>query len=588
VNYPVPSLVALYPSATAAGTTGFTLRVAGANFTSDSWAYWNGYYRSSTYIRPSLLEVSLLDSDLATARTAQVTADNPTPGGGISNALPFSVTSAVTTQGTVVAGSLTAAAGGRVLLPVTLSLNSGITIDSLLFNIQITPQGAAPALTGTTGFVGDSSLPTPVATGSSNGITVSWPPSLTPALSGTRLLGYVTVSVPVSAADGALYSVRVTAAGASKAGAPVPLGNGPNAQVTVRSAGSITLISGNNQSVVLGGALANPLLVRITDSSGNPVAGAGVHFAVTAGTASLSAPWVTTDGNGQAQVTAAGCSQLGSITVSATAVNAGGTALAGSPIQFQATAYAAGSYLIGDVFPAVSAAGDKNNDGTYLEAGEFGDESLTILDLIYALRAVTSVPGFRPPACSDRFDAIDAFPKDTETTRGGDGILNTVDLIYTLRRVNNVDTSRTRRTTRGLACPAQAPGDVATMLHRAGGDSTAAIEFGETAPAGDSRVRVPLLFAAGELDLAGLSFALGTGDAPGAARLRFVPADGVPAPSLVDDQLPGVLALAWLDGLRLRGTGPRPLLGFIEMPAVSSLRLYGLDAVAVGRPSRFE
>jgi hypothetical protein len=404
VDLPVPSLVALYPSATAAGTTGFTLRVAGANFTTQQrWAYWNGYLRSSTYISPSLLEVSLLDSDLATARTAQVTVENFT---GMSNALPFSVTSAVTTQGTVVAGSLTAAAGGRVLLPVTLSLNSGITIDSLLFNIQITPQGAAPALTGTPGFVSDSSLPTPVATGSSNGITVCWPPSLTPALSGTKLLGYVTVSVPVSAADGALYSVRVTAAGASKAGAPVPLGNGPNAQVTVRSAGSITLISGNNQSVVFGGALANPLVVRITDSSGNPVAGAGVHFAVTAGAASLSAPWVTTDGNGQAQVTAAGCSQLGSITVSVTAVNAGGAALAGSPVQFQATAYAAGSYLIGDVFPAISAAGDKNNDGTYLEAGEFGDESLTILDLIYALRAVTSVPGHRPPTCSDRFDAI--------------------------------------------------------------------------------------------------------------------------------------------------------------------------------------
>jgi len=580
VNYPVPSLVALYPSVTAAGTTGFTLRVAGANFTPQQrWAYWNGYLRSSTYISPSLLEVSLLDSDLATARTAQVTVENFT---GISNALPFSVTSAVTTQGAVAAGSLIAAAGGRLLLPVTLSLNSGITIDSLLFNIQITPQGAAPALTGTPGFVSDSSLPTPVATGSSNGITVCWPPSLTPALSGTKLLGYVTVSVPVSAADGALYSVRVTAAGASKAGAPVPLGNGPNAQVTVRSAGSITLISGNNQSVVFGGALANPLVVRITDSSGNPVAGAGVHFAVTAGAASLSAPWVTTDGNGQAQVTAAGCSQLGSITVSATAVNAGGAALAGSPVQFQATAYAAGSYLIGDVFPAISAAGDKNNDGTYLEAGEFGDESLTILDLIYALRAVTSVPGHRPPTCSDRFDAIDSFPKDTDTARGGDGILNTVDLIYTLRRVTNVDTSRPQRLQRTGPCASRTPGSPATMAARAGGNEAGISgEFGAGVAVGHSLVRVPLfLQLAGASNLAGLSLAVGMSDGQAGAHLRFVPADGVPAPSLIDDRLPGVLALAWLDGLRLPGSR-RVLLGYVEVPAVpagDSLRFYGASA----------
>ena len=591
VNYPVPSLVALYPSATAAGTTGFTLRVAGANFTSYSYAYWNGYWRSKTYIRPSLLEVSLLDSDLATARTAQVTVDNPTPGGGISNALPFSVTSAVTTQGTVVAGSLTAAAGGRVLLPVTLSLNSGITIDGLLFNIQITPQGIAPALTGTPGFVGDSLLPAPVTTGSSNGITVSWAPSLTPALLGTRLLGYVTVSVPVSAADGALYSVRVTAAGASMAGAPVLLGSGVNAQVTVRSAGSITLISGSNQSVVFGGALANPLLVRITDSSGNPVAGAGVHFAVTAGAASLSAPWVTTDGNGQAQVTAAGCSQLGSIIVSATAVNAGGTALAGSPVQFQATVSPGASYLVGDVFPMASSSGDLNGDGDTMDAGEYGDESLTILDLIYALRAVTSVPGFRPPSCSDRFDAIDSFPKDTETARGGDGILNTVDLIYTLRRVTNVDTSRTRRTTRGLACPASAqtaPSQTAypTMnsQKRAAPEAAELLELGAPEPSPSGNARVPIyLVTHGSLQLAGLALSIGVEGDGNSAQLRFTP--GVAgAPTLVDTGVPGVVSAAWLEPLVVQA-GQRLLLGLVEinnLPAERvKLRVHGVIADAL-------
>ena len=68
------------------------------------------------------------------------------------------------------------------------------------------------------------------------------------------------------------------------------------------------------------------------------------------------------------------------------------------------------------------------------------------------MRAVTNVPGFRPPVCSDRFDAMDSFPADS-ASRGGDGQLTTLDLLITLRRVTNIDTSRPRRLSRGLICP---------------------------------------------------------------------------------------------------------------------------------------
>ena len=99
------------------------------------------------------------------------------------------------------------------------------------------------------------------------------------------------------------------------------------------------------------------------------------------------------------------------------------------------------TYLVGDVFPV-----------TTDTAGGFGDDALNNLDLIDALRAVTNVPGFRPPSCSDRFDAMDSFPADT-TARGGDGALNNLDLIQTLLRVTNIDPSRPQRQTRGLVCP---------------------------------------------------------------------------------------------------------------------------------------
>ena len=99
--------------------------------------------------------------------------------------------------------------------------------------------------------------------------------------------------------------------------------------------------------------------------------------------------------------------------------------------------------------------------------GQFGDDALNILHLIFALRAVTNVPGFRPPACSDRFDAMDSFPEDG-TARGGDTLLTTLDLIITLRRVTNVDTSRPRRFSRGLTRPAPAAEPLARLAGLAG------------------------------------------------------------------------------------------------------------------------
>ena len=102
----------------------------------------------------------------------------------------------------------------------------------------------------------------------------------------------------------------------------------------------------------------------------------------------------------------------------------------------------ADTYLVGDSFPS-----------TTDTVGGFGDDALNNLDFIDGLRAVTNVPGFRPLSCSDRFDAMDSFPADTDTARGGDGALNNLDLIQTLLRVTNIDPSRPRRQTRGLVCP---------------------------------------------------------------------------------------------------------------------------------------
>jgi len=236
------------------------------------------------------------------------------------------------------------------------------------------------------------------------------------------------------------------------------------------------------------------------------------------------------------------------------------------------------SYLAGDIFPVPSSSGDLNSDGAYNNAGEFGDGSLTILDLIYALRAVTNVPGFRPPSCSDRFDAIDSFPKDTDTARGGDGILNTVDLIYTLRRVTNVDTLRPRRFSRGLVCTTGAASEYQPLRQADGQAASLTLEMGALQSTAAGGMGVPIYLAAWEdMALAGLSFSLGTVNPGSSGQLKFTPPSAL-SPTLVDNGLPGALAVAWLEGFSLRAAEPL-LLGWITtLHPGSELRFYGAAA----------
>ena len=229
-------------------------------------------------------------------------------------------------------------------------------------------------------------------------------------------------------------------------------------------------------------------------------------------------------------------------------------------------------YMVGDAYPAGSDS-----------VGGFGDNVLNNLDLIYALRAVTNVPGFLPAVCSDRFDAMDSYPPDTDTARGGDGVLNNLDLISTLRRVTNVDTSRPLRASRGLACPASSP-QFAPQGQREERTSTqppvGALELGK-AESVDGGVRVPIyLRAKDDLYLSGLSLSLGTERS--AEALGFAPADAA-APTLLDNALPGILALSWISEIRV-ASGKTALLGYVKLSGGSteanSLRIFGLEANA--------
>lgn len=108
---------------------------------------------------------------------------------------------------------------------------------------------------------------------------------------------------------------------------------GPTAVNSVTPA-SVTSLSGNGQSAIVGSSLAQSLVVKVSNSAGSPIAGATVSFAVTSGVATLSQPSAQTDNSGIASTQVTVGSAAGAVVVAATVL---GTSLT---TQFSVTALA--------------------------------------------------------------------------------------------------------------------------------------------------------------------------------------------------------------------------------------------------------
>jgi hypothetical protein len=72
-------------------------------------------------------------------------------------------------------------------------------------------------------------------------------------------------------------------------------GGGPSGRI------SVTLVSGGGQTAVVGHELTDPLVVEVTDASGNPVGGQLVNFVVTSGEGHMFAGAAETDAAGHAR-----------------------------------------------------------------------------------------------------------------------------------------------------------------------------------------------------------------------------------------------------------------------------------------------
>jgi hypothetical protein len=126
-NNATPAVTNLFPSNITAGSDGFTLAVTATGILSSNsrgvtFAYWNGSPRSTSFNETTnQLQVTILASDLTLPGSPQLTLWNPPPGGGLSEALTFTIEPVATNSPTITSISPTSATAGAADVPLTVT-----------------------------------------------------------------------------------------------------------------------------------------------------------------------------------------------------------------------------------------------------------------------------------------------------------------------------------------------------------------------------------------------------------------------------------------------------------------------------------
>jgi len=90
---PAPTIASMSPSTVVAGVNDFALTVTGTNFLSLSIIEWNGSQLPTEYVSSGQLQAQVSASDVASGGSVAVSVMTPSPGGGTSTTLPFTIVS---------------------------------------------------------------------------------------------------------------------------------------------------------------------------------------------------------------------------------------------------------------------------------------------------------------------------------------------------------------------------------------------------------------------------------------------------------------------------------------------------------------
>jgi uncharacterized protein len=205
-----PTISLLSPSSVPAGSAQLTLTVTGSNFVPGSLVEWNGGSLATTYVSDTELTAVVPASDLANAGTASVAVNNPTPGGGLSGSLTFTIGAANPVPSIFSLSPASITAGQAAF---TLSVNGSNFVPGATVNWN----GSALATTVVSAFQLTATVPAAnvVAAGTAS-VTVTNPspggtsPAVAFTINGSNLIPTISSLSPASApAGGAAFTLTV-------------------------------------------------------------------------------------------------------------------------------------------------------------------------------------------------------------------------------------------------------------------------------------------------------------------------------------------------------------------------------------------
>jgi hypothetical protein len=133
VNNLVPSITSLSPTSANAGAAAQTLTIKGTNFLTTSTVTYNGAAHTPTFVSSTQLTITLSASDQATAGTYAVVVTNPSPGGGASNSVNFTVT-ANNPVPSITSLSPTSSNAGAAAQTLTINGTNFLTTSTVTYN----------------------------------------------------------------------------------------------------------------------------------------------------------------------------------------------------------------------------------------------------------------------------------------------------------------------------------------------------------------------------------------------------------------------------------------------------------------------
>ena len=236
VNNPAPALSTISPSTKIAGDAPFVLTLNGTNFCSGSLARFNGLPRTTTFISSTQLSAQILAADVQSIGVFPITVVNPTPGGGTSSELDFTVNNPVPALTSMTPNNAVAGGGPFTLTVTGSNFVSGAVVrwnganrpTTLINGTQATAQLTAADLTDGGTFNITITNPFPGG-GTSGGLSFAIT-SPVPTLS--------TINPNSRTAGGGLFTLTVT--GTNFVGNSVVRFNGSNRPTTFVNSSQLT------------------------------------------------------------------------------------------------------------------------------------------------------------------------------------------------------------------------------------------------------------------------------------------------------------------------------------------------------------